>query len=130
LNVFFLPYLALGMIFSGSYEFVFLIPFIWILVIIFIPLGCILILIGLASEPRNIVIGPNQNLSYQSNSNVRDSTSEICLKCGKKVPHDSNMCPYCGGNFKETNKTNFCPKCGVELDGNPYFCFRCGYKLR
>jgi ribosomal protein S27AE len=26
--------------------------------------------------------------------------------------------------------TKFCPRCGVELEGNPYFCFKCGYKLR
>jgi len=111
----------------------------WILIFIFIPVGIILILIGLVSEPRHLVVDLNQNLRGQYESNIRDYMSKICSKCGKKIPHDSNICPYCGNNFNEimmdndkekTNSIKFCAKCGVKLEGKPIFCFKCGFKLR
>ncbi|NHJ87737.1 MAG: zinc ribbon domain-containing protein [Asgard group archaeon] len=67
------------------------------------------------------------NHPIQTNTKANDMS---CGECGRSIPSDANICPYCGKKFDESNKTKFCPKCGVELEGSPDFCFKCGYRLR
>ena len=78
-----------------------------------------------------------------------------CPSCGRVIPDDAKMCPYCGKKFKthfkeeyeeepkivkeektkkeskEENKTQkFCPECGAKLDRGLDFCTNCGIKLK
>ena len=80
-----------------------------------------------------------------------------CPECGRVIPNDAKMCPYCGKKFKshfteeheeepkvkrekdektngetkEKNKTpKFCPECGTKLEEGLDFCTKCGTKLR
>ena len=75
----------------------------------------------------------------------------FCPNCGRVIPLDAKMCPYCGNDFQtiskenkvklkekdevekkegKSRKTNFCTKCGAILEGDSKFCSQCGTKLR
>lgn len=111
---------AEGMVFSGLLTLIF-----FILAIIFMIIGPILIILGFIKEPKNVTVTQNQQTIY---SNRR------CPKCGRIIPLDAVICPFCKHDFEEKNinekKQGFCPKCGVKLDGTPKFCYKCGVKLK
>ena len=75
----------------------------------------------------------------------------LCHNCGRHIPLDAKMCPYCGNDFQtiskenkvkrivkdevekkdgELKKTKFCTQCGASLESNLKFCNQCGTKLR
>jgi RNA polymerase subunit RPABC4/transcription elongation factor Spt4 len=75
----------------------------------------------------------------------------FCPNCGRVIPLDAKMCPYCGNDFQsiskenkvkfivkdeveknegKSRKTKFCVQCGASLEGNLKFCNQCGAKLR
>ena len=70
----------------------------------------------------------------------------LCHNCGRHIPLDAKMCPYCGNDFQtiskedenqftevekgKSEKTKFCTQCGAILDGNSKYCNECGIKLR
>jgi rRNA maturation endonuclease Nob1 len=79
-----------------------------------------------------------------------------CPECGRVIPDDAKLCPYCGKKFKIhyeeehekdneispiTNKKNneeidnrpntskYCRNCGEKIEGNIKYCKNCGNKL-
>jgi len=62
----------------------------------------------------------------------------FCPKCGRIIPLDAKMCPYCGNDFQikmerkegKSRKTKFCVQCGASLEGASKFCKQCGTELR
>ena len=38
----------------------------------------------------------------------------FCQKCGKEIPNDANMCPYCGTNFAASDQQSDSPKKGKK----------------
>lgn len=75
----------------------------------------------------------------------------FCPNCGRVIPLDAKICPYCGNDFQtiskenkvksivkdevekkeaEPRKTKFCTQCGASLESNLKFCNQCGTKLR
>jgi len=55
-----------------------------------------------------------------------------CPSCGRAIPFDANVCPYCGKKFSEFQHhtvKNQCPSCGFEIQSGDIFCENCGIKL-
>jgi len=56
-----------------------------------------------------------------------------CPECGRVIPFDARMCPYCGKKFKEfaaeEKMSKCCPLCGFENKPESKFCKECGNKL-
>lgn len=98
---------------------------------IFIILGIVLIPVGIVVSPKGIQKSQynNQNFYRPIQTNVQIK-NRFCMVCGRSIPSDANICPYCGKDFREIDKTEFCPECGTKLGKNSKFCFECGFKLR
>jgi hypothetical protein len=63
-----------------------------------IILGLILFIVGLvASSNKTTVI-------QQSSTTIPHKvySNRYCPGCGRNIPNDANICPYCGKNFDET----------------------------
>ena len=59
-------------------------------------IGFILLILGLAlpsSDSKNVIHTPVQQPVVQSN--------RYCPGCGRNIPFDANICPYCGKNFRD-----------------------------
>ena len=62
----------------------------------------------------------------------------FCPNCGRVIPLDAKMCPYCGNDFQikierkegKSEKNKFCTQCGEKIEGTKKFCNNCGNKLR
>jgi len=97
--------------------------------------GFLLFIIGLPVALAGAVIDEKKDIALQKPEDKKN-----CPKCGRKIMLAAVACPYCKHDFeekveekfekKEEIKTKFCPKCGVQIDGTPDFCFKCGYKMR
>jgi hypothetical protein len=59
-----------------------------------IVVGFIIFLIGLLmpEEGRPIV--------HHVSPETAPRTGRYCTNCGREIPFDANVCPYCGKNFK------------------------------
>ena len=59
-----------------------------------ILVGIILFLLGiiLPSESRQVVINPQPPEATQN--------KRYCTNCGRDIPFDANVCPYCGKDFR------------------------------
>lgn len=64
-----------------------------------------------------------------------------CPSCGRIIPLDAKLCPYCGKQFKNHFKEEqreededdvpiFCTECGEQLKEEAEFCTSCGNKVR
>lgn len=77
----------------------------------------------------------------------KQKSERRCPECGRVIPEDAKVCPYCGKKFKshfeeekeeetkkqlkeKTKSPKHCPECGVKLDEGLDFCTNCGNKLR
>lgn len=112
--------------------------------------GFILCIAGIAApsnKPKVIVQQPVKKEVKQADRR--------CPECGRIIPNDAKMCPYCGKKFKsyvekedkqikeekrgeeptstvkkeEKTSLAYCPKCGEKLDEGVEFCTECGEKL-
>ena len=59
--------------------------------------------------------------------------NRFCVDCGRAIPFDARLCPYCGKNY-ETNQSTIkkernCLKCGFNNDLDAIYCNKCGNKL-
>jgi RNA polymerase subunit RPABC4/transcription elongation factor Spt4 len=72
-----------------------------------------------------------------------------CMKCGRVIPWDAKLCPYCGENFESTitidsaridtrrsaipeiprNQEQLCKICGSVIKPGMEFCQYCGSEL-
>ena len=90
--------------------------------------GIVLIIVGLLN-PENKKEGRN---------------GRYCPDCGRAIPFDVNICPYCSKNFDDARKKNIvkelqkemeknnkviCPSCGFENKLNSKYCKKCGAKI-
>ena len=55
---------------------------------------------------------------------VSRSDRRRCNNCGKEVPKDLKLCPYCGERCG-----NFCPNCGQNVQPGWRFCPNCTTEL-
>lgn len=58
----------------------------------------------------------------------------MCPNCGRPIPMDARICPYCGKNFQNFTSTQqitlkYCPHCGVKNKIDAKFCEDCGSQL-
>jgi RNA polymerase subunit RPABC4/transcription elongation factor Spt4 len=53
-----------------------------------------------------------------------------CVACGRTIPTDANLCPYCGHKFEQqpTQKLKACQGCGAQLTEDVKFCSYCGFE--
>lgn len=127
-------------------------------IIIFVIL-IILLLVGLARAGTNknvVVQTPTQNYShskedYTPKNKEKKESLRRCPECGRVIPEDANICPYCGKKFKNffnekdeeekpfnekksevnTKKEEKCPECGYIFEEEDLvFCPNCGVKLK
>jgi len=61
------------------------------------------------------------------------SSNRYCPKCGRSIPFDASICPYCGlklpDKISTIKKSIFCSRCGFENKTDHAFCTKCGNKL-
>ena len=98
-----------------------------------------------ASAPIIIREEPKETPKQESKSDRR------CPDCGRIIPDDAELCPYCGKKFKkhynedisDTKKEKkpstksekierfpeFCSNCGSKTEEVTLFCIKCGKKL-
>ena len=61
------------------------------------------------------------------------SSNRYCPKCGRSIPFDASICPYCGLKFPDyvltTEKSIYCSRCGFKNKTDSVFCIKCGNKL-
>jgi len=99
----------------------------------------ILFILGLAA----LITGMDKPKSTTTKHEYR-----FCPNCGREIPFDAKICPYCGNDFQTISKENkvksivndeaekkdgklkFCTQCGASLESNLKFCNQCGTKLR
>ena len=103
-----------------------------------ISVGVILSIIGLVAVVAGFV--------YKDYKDVNSKINErFCPKCGRVIPFDARICPYCRTDFEavlnhDEDKTEkkeeileensyICSKCGYENIKEAKFCGDCGNKL-
>jgi len=59
--------------------------------------------------------------------------SRYCPSCGRSIPFNASVCPYCGLKFQDyitpSDKSIYCSRCGFENKPDSIFCTKCGNKL-
>jgi len=105
--------------------------------------GIVLLIVGLVT--------PGEKKETQIVQPPSRQSDRYCPDCGRNIPFDANMCPYCGKKFgdkfptdenvktenfvkeveknQEEKKMKSCPSCGYENKSNSKFCKKCGTKL-
>ncbi|MFQ6083248.1 MAG: zinc ribbon domain-containing protein [Candidatus Aminicenantia bacterium] len=78
-------------------------PWLWLLIIIFVPYFIGLIIYLLFRKPK----------------------LNRCTQCGNLLPAEYIHCPQCGSNVK-----SLCPQCKKTIEPNQNFCPYCGYELK
>ena len=109
-----------------------------------------------AKSSNTAIFCPKCNYSeFRLNFKYQNLYRRRCPECGRIIPDDAKMCPYCGKKFKsyiekeeesikvekkEEEPTStvtkevktslaYCPKCREKLDEGVEFCTECGEKL-
>jgi len=133
LGLFFWFFIGPAMLCSGmfglSYDMLAIGAFFTWIDVIMVLIGIILIIVGAIISPKEIYLHTHPNFYHPIQTNAQ-TNDMICGGCGRSIPSDANICPYCEKEFGETNKTEFCPECGTKLSKGSKFCFECGFKLR
>lgn len=99
--------------------------------IVFFLLGIIALITGMESD----TITQSQQYFYPQQTVYPQQTQHgpdrRCPKCGRVIPMDANICPYCSKDFRLAKQTKhkFCSECGAELEFNSKFCDQCGKKV-
>jgi len=110
---------------------------------IFGIVGFIVCIAGIAApskKPEVIIHQPSQPpvIVHQKSPKEITKSDRRCPSCGRVIPEDAKMCPYCGKKFKShfkeeqegTTSLENCPECGVKFEEkNLRFCPKCGIKL-
>ena len=124
-----------GMLGHNSAQIAFWGLFTFIGFILFI-VGIIVSIVGIALKEKNSIYQPNpqHQMSYYQQHNQQPIQQQLryCQSCGRSIPMDANICPYCtkSPNQSKINPNNkYCPECGKQLPFNTKFCPHCGTKL-
>ncbi len=110
------------------------------------------------------ILGTKKNTKKMTEIMEKQQTKSVksdryCPDCGRAIPFDADICPYCHKNFNDIRKKNvvkeikewdkiqeqkseaeefknklknnmkLCPSCSFENKSNSKFCKRCGAKL-
>lgn len=97
-------------------------------------LGFVLLIIGsFSSEEETITVRQKQT------DNTTIKSRRYCDECGRTIPSDAKICPYCGKKFgeiaksiqkeKQTAEMKTCPSCDFVNKSNSKFCKKCGAEL-
>ena len=113
-----------------------------------ILIGFILFIVGLVVPSNNTTVIQQTPACppYPPYQSQQLQSSRHCPNCGRSIPNDSIICPFCGKDFiskdkkPETEKmkndsgkkklTEFCTECGNKFDGKEKYCSKCGAKRR
>ena len=61
------------------------------------------------------------------------SSTRFCPNCGRSIPFDASICPYCGLKLQNyippSDRQKYCTRCGFENKPDSIFCTKCGNKL-
>lgn len=74
-------------------------------------------------------------INVKSESNSQKETApvlkNVCRKCGKDIPEESEFCPKCGTEVinLEIPKALVCSKCSRTVPDGSDFCLKCGTKI-
>lgn len=81
--------------------------------------------VELYAKKHNIVV------KKKSADDKKSVSRNICPKCGKEIPSESEFCLKCGARVikKEENKKLVCQECGKEIPGESEFCPKCGARV-
>ena len=105
-----------------------------------VSFGVILGIIGVVAVAYGFTSKNEKDKGVNSRINER-----FCTKCGRVIPFDARICPYCKKDFEaelihDKDKTEekeeiqednsyICSKCGYENIKEAKFCGECGNKL-
>ncbi|MEF8849124.1 MAG: zinc ribbon domain-containing protein [Candidatus Thermoplasmatota archaeon] len=75
-----------------------------------------------------------QTSSYPSSVDSNKNSGRYCPNCGRSIPFEAALCPYCGLKFKtftdESSSTDVsCPECGSKNPKDATYCSSCGSKI-
>ncbi len=85
---------------------------------------------------------PSQPIIIRDEPKKETKQERRCPSCGRVIPEDAKICPYCGKKFKthfkeeqedikEDDPAEFCSKCGAKFEEEELeFCPNCGKKLK
>ena len=68
-----------------------------------------------------------------STQQVSHHPQRYCPNCGRYIPFDAKICPYCGKKFSEFQHHTVkdqCPSCGFEIQSGDMFCVNCGMQIK
>lgn len=101
-------------LFSGAFCFVYVIIFIiWIGIGVWMyrdaekrgKSGALWLIIGLLFGIIGLIIWlivrPPEPSFYEKKAAGKEQKDRICPSCGRTIPFDAKVCPYCGKNFEE-----------------------------
>lgn len=40
-------------------------------------------------------------MNEKSMAKIQDKKIRMCVKCGRNIPFDANLCPYCGHDYRD-----------------------------
>jgi len=95
---------------------------------------------------------PSQPIIIRDEPKKETKSERRCPECGRVIPEDANMCPYCGKKFKshfkeeqddgevkkktgkklkdKSKSSEYCSDCGTKFEEEDLdFCPKCGVKL-
>ena len=81
--------------------------------------------VELYAQKHNIVV------KKKSADDKKAVSRNICPKCGKEIPVESEFCLKCGARVikAEEHKKLICQECGKEIPGESEFCPKCGARV-
>ncbi len=48
-----------------------------------------------------LIVRPPEPSFYEKKAADEEKKDRICPSCGRSIPFDAKVCPYCGKNFEE-----------------------------
>jgi len=87
--------IVVGIIFFAmGFLIIFFIPELFFLGIIADVIGTVLVLVGIFSKK------PVYTRIPVSTNKENKNEQRYCVKCGRSIPFDANLCPYCGHDYR------------------------------
>ena len=90
----------------------------------------VILLLGLIGIIIWLVVRP----PIGGDPNQQAGSGRICPDCGRSIPMDARICPYCTKVFHDDHMTQqptlkYCPHCGSRNKIDATFCEKCGSQI-